>query len=173
MPMKLRSKAAPVSNPVWIKLYSLTQRRLPWVRCSANPIPRPISKARAGIEAGGRTGLTSVVVAILFILCLPFASVIGIVPAAATSPALIVVGIMMASSFAKVNWADLTDAIPAFFTVVVMALAYNISYGIAAGFMMFCIVKIFTKKAKEVHPIIYGAAVLFLLNFIFLAIRGL
>ncbi len=80
---------------------------------------------------------------------------------------------MMASSFAKVNWADLTDAIPAFFTVVVMALAYNISYGIAAGFMMFCIVKIFTKKAKEVHPIIYGAAVLFLLNFIFLAIRGL
>jgi len=130
-------------------------------------------ESAAGIEAGGRTGLTSVVVAILFLLCLPFASIVGIVPAAATSPALIVVGIMMASSFAKVNWGDLTDAIPAFFTVVVMALAYNISYGIAAGFIMFCIVKIFTRKAKEVHPIIYGASILFLLNFIFLAIRAL
>ena len=130
-------------------------------------------ESAAGIEAGGRTGLTAVVVAVLFLLCLPFASVVGIVPAAATAPALIVVGVMMASSFAKINWGDLEDAIPAFFTVAVMTFAYNISYGIAAGFILFCIVKLVRGKAKEVHPIIYGAAILFLLNFVFLAVRAL
>ena len=130
-------------------------------------------ESAAGIGAGGRTGLPSVVVAVLFLLCLPFASIIGIVPAAATAPALIIVGILMAEPFAEINWKDLEDAIPAFFTVAVMPFVYNISYGIAAGFIMHCIVKICRGKAKEVHPIIYGAAILFLLNFLFLALRAL
>lgn len=130
-------------------------------------------ESAAGIGAGGRSGMTSVVVAILFLICVPFASVIGIVPAAATAPALIVVGIMMAEAFTGIAWNDLEEAIPAFFVVAFMAFAYSISYGIAAGFIFYCIVKIFRGKAKEVHPILYGAAILFLINFIMLAINKL
>lgn len=130
-------------------------------------------ESAAGIGVGGRTGLTSVVVAILFLLCIPFASVISIVPGAATAPALIVVGILMAEAFGQINWKDIEDAIPAFLIVTVMTFAYNISYGIAAGFIVHCIIKLFRGKGKEVHPILYGAAVLFLVNFVFLAIRAL
>lgn len=130
-------------------------------------------ESAAGIGVGGRTGLTSVVVACLFLLCLPFASIVGMVPSQATAPALIVVGVLMAESFGKIKWGDLEEAIPAFFTVLIMTLAYNISYGIAAGFIFYCIVKICLGKAKEVHPILYGAAVLFILNFALLAIKGL
>ncbi|MDP4153417.1 MAG: NCS2 family permease [Bacillota bacterium] len=130
-------------------------------------------ESSAGIAAGGRTGLTSVVTAILFILCLPFAGAFGIVPAAATAPALIVVGIMMAASFVNIKWNEFTEAAPAFMTVIIMAFAYNISYGIAAGFIVYCLVKIFKGEAKKVHPIIYGASVLFIINFIILAIRAL
>jgi AGZA family xanthine/uracil permease-like MFS transporter len=127
-------------------------------------------ESAAGIGAGGRTGLTSVVVAVLFLLCLPFASLFGIVPTEATAPALIVVGILMMESFGDINWKDLEETIPAFFTVLIMAFAYSISYGIAAGFIFYCVVKIVRGKAKEVHPILYGATVLFLLNFILQAI---
>ncbi len=123
-------------------------------------------ESAAGIGVGGRTGLTSVVVAVLFLLCLPFASVFKIVPAEATAPALVVVGILMMESFADINWKELEETIPAFFTVLVMAFAYNISYGIAAGFLFYCLIKIVRGKAKEVHPILYGATVLFLLNFV-------
>jgi AGZA family xanthine/uracil permease-like MFS transporter len=127
-------------------------------------------ESAAGIGEGGRTGLTSVVVAALFLLCLPFVSLFGIVPSAATAPALIIVGVMMAESFADIHWKELHEAIPAFFTVVIMAFAYNISYGIAAGFIFYCIAKVCKKEAKEVHPIIWGATLLFLLNFVLLAI---
>jgi adenine/guanine/hypoxanthine permease len=130
-------------------------------------------ESAAGIGVGGRTGLTSVVVAVLFLLCLPFASVVSIVPGAATAPALIIVGILMAEAFGSINWKDIEEAIPAFLIITVMTFAYNISYGIAAGFIVHCIIKLVRGKGKEVHPILYGAAVLFLLNFIFLALRAL
>lgn len=130
-------------------------------------------ESSAGIGVGGRTGLTAVTVAILFLLCLPFASVAGVVPAAATAPALIIVGIMMAEAFGEINWKDFEDAVPAFMTVAVMTFAYNISYGIAAGFIFHCIIKLVRGKGKEVHPILYGAAILFLLNFVLLAVRNL
>ena len=126
-------------------------------------------ESASGIGVGGRTGLTSVFVALLFLLCLPFASLFGIVPAEATAPALIVVGIMMAEAFADIRWKELDEAIPAFFTVIIMTFAYNISYGIAAGFIFYCVVKICKKESKDVHPIIWGATVLFLLNFILMA----
>ena len=106
-------------------------------------------ESSAGIAAGGRTGLTSLVTAIMFLICLPFAGLIGMVPSAATSPALIVVGILMVEPFAKIKWADFSEAVPAFFTVAVMSFTYGISNGIAAGFIMYCITKICTKKAKE------------------------
>jgi AGZA family xanthine/uracil permease-like MFS transporter len=128
-------------------------------------------ESAAGIGEGGRTGLTSVVVAVLFLICLPLASLFGIVPSEATAPALIIVGVMMAESFADIRWKKIDEAIPAFFTVVIMAFAYNISYGIAAGFFFYCIAKICKKEAKEVHPIIWGATLLFLLNFVLLALN--
>ena len=127
-------------------------------------------ESAAGIGVGGRTGLTSVFVAGLFLLCLPLASLFGIVPAEATAPALIVVGILMAEAFADIRWKELEESVPAFFTVVVMTFAYNISYGIAAGFIFYCIVKICKKESKEIHPIIVGATLLFLLNFVLMAV---
>jgi len=127
-------------------------------------------ESASGIGVGGRTGLTSVFVAILFLLCLPFASLFGIVPAEATAPALIVVGILMAEAFADIHWKEIDEAIPAFFTVIIMTFAYNISYGIAAGFIFYCIVKICKKEFRQIHAIILGATLLFLLNFVLLAI---
>ena len=106
-------------------------------------------ESSAGIAAGGRTGLTSLVTAAMFLICLPFAGLIGMVPSAATSPALIVVGILMVEPFAQINWKDLKEAVPAFFTVAVMSFTYGITNGIAAGFIMYCITKICTKKAKR------------------------
>lgn len=130
-------------------------------------------ESASGIEAGGRTGLTSVVTAIAFLLTLIIAPFIGVVPSAATAPALIVVGIMMMESMGKINWDDFAEAAPAFLTVVIMTFAYNISYGIAAGFIFYCLVKIVTGKAKEVHPILYGATVLFIINFVVMAVKNL
>ena len=127
-------------------------------------------ESSAGIAAGGRTGLTSLTTAIMFLICLPFAGLIGMVPSAATSPALIVVGVLMVEPFAKINWSDLNDAIPAFFTVAVMSFTYGITNGIAAGFIMYCITKICTKKAKEIHPIIAAASILFIIDFILKAV---
>jgi len=130
-------------------------------------------ESAAGIEAGGRTGLTSVVVAILFLLTIPFASVVGLVPAAATAPALIFVGVLMAEALLGIAWNDLTEAIPAFLTITVMTFGYNISYGIAAGFITYCIINLIKGRGKRVHPILYGAAILFLLNFVLIAFNKL
>lgn len=126
-------------------------------------------ESAAGIGAGGRTGLTSVVVAILFILSAFFAPVISAIPAAATAPALIIVGIMMLSSFTEINWGDFEEAVPAFFAAIFMGLCYSISYGIAAGFIFYCIVKVVKGEAKDVHPVLWVSSFLFILNFIILA----
>ncbi|MDD4212850.1 MAG: NCS2 family permease [Bacilli bacterium] len=129
-------------------------------------------ESAAGIEEGGRTGLTSVTTAALFILCIFLSPIIGLVPSAATAPALIVVGIMMVGSFAEINWKDLTEAIPAFFAALVMALAYNISTGIAFGFIFYIIVKLVKKQAKDIHPIVWGSTGLFVLYFILMALKA-
>lgn len=123
-------------------------------------------ESAAGIGAGGRTGLTSVVVALLFLLSTLFAPVISIVPTQAIAPALIIVGVMMMSSFKEINWDNLEDAVPAFMASIFMGLCYNISYGIAAGFIFYCLIKLFVGKAKEVHPILWICSLLFVLNFI-------
>lgn len=127
-------------------------------------------ESAAGIAAGGRTGLTSLFTALLFIACIFLAPVAGIVPAQATAPALIVVGIMMLSAFAEIDWNDLDEAIPAFFAGIFMALCYSISYGIATGFIFYIIVKLVKKEMKDVHPILIGATALFIINWIILAI---
>ena len=127
-------------------------------------------ESAAGISVGGKTGLTSVVTAILFLVCLVFAPIAGIVPAAATAPALIIVGILMMESFAKVKWDNFDEALAAFFTAVVMPFSYSIANGIAAGFIFYVIMKVVKGKAKEVHPIMYIVTGLFILNFIIAAI---
>jgi len=127
-------------------------------------------ESAAGIGAGGRTGLTSVVTALLFILAIFLAPVAGIVPAAATAPALIVVGIMMMSAFVDIKWDNLEDAIPSFFAGIFMALCYSISYGIAGGFIFYCLVKLCKGQLGQVHPVVTVSTIFFILNFIVLAL---
>ncbi len=127
-------------------------------------------ESAAGIGAGGRTGLTSVVTALLFLVSMLFAPVVSIVPSQATSPALIAVGILMISSFKEIKWDDIEEAIPAFFAAIFMALCYSISYGIAGGFIFYVIVKCVKGKAKDVSPVVWVASALFIANFVILAI---
>ena len=122
-------------------------------------------ESAAGIAAGGRTGLTSVVTAVCFALSAFLAPLVSAIPSAATAPVLVIVGCMMVSSFKDIDWNDLSEAIPAFFAGIFMALCYSISYGIATGFITYCIVKLCKKEAKDIHPIIIGVSFLFILNF--------
>ena len=127
-------------------------------------------ESAAGIGVGGRTGLTSVVVALCFIASAFLSAFVSAIPSAATAPALVIVGIMMLSSFKEIHWTDLEEAVPAFFAGIFMALCYSISYGIAFGFIFYCVVKIVRGKAKEVHPILWVSTGLFILNFVLLAL---
>ena len=122
-------------------------------------------ESAAGIGAGGRTGLTSTITAALFLASIFIAPVAGLVPAQATAPVLIIVGIMMCASLKEVEWTNIEVAVPAFFASIFMGLSYSISNGIAAGFIFYCIVKIVEGKAKELHPILIAATVLFLINY--------
>ena len=126
-------------------------------------------ESASGIGAGGRTGLTSVVVAICFAISAFLATFVSAIPSAATAPALVVVGIMMTSSFKEIKWEDFSEAVPAFFAGLFMALCYSISYGIAFGFISYCIVKICKKEISTIHPILWAASILFILNFVLLA----
>ena len=126
-------------------------------------------ESAAGIGAGGRTGLTSLVTAIMFLVSIVLVPFLDLVPGQATAPALIIVGVMMLASFAEVKWTDLEEAVPAFFAGIFMALCYSISYGIAFGFISYCLVKVLTGKAKEIHPILWVSTGLFILNFVVLA----
>ncbi len=130
-------------------------------------------ESASGIGAGGRTGLTSVFTAILFAICLVFAPVAGIIPSAATAPALIIVGVLMMGSFGKIKWDDFDEALAAFFTAVAMPFAYSISTGIAAGFIFYVIIKICKGKAKTVHPIMYIVTALFIINYVITALMKL
>jgi len=125
-------------------------------------------ESAAGIGAGGRTGLTSVVTALLMLACIFLAPVAGLVPAQATAAALIAVGVMMMSAFKEIKWDDLNEAIPAFFAGIFMALCYSISYGIATGFIFYCLVKLCRGQQKDIHPILWVSTLLFILNFIIL-----
>jgi AGZA family xanthine/uracil permease-like MFS transporter len=126
-------------------------------------------ESAAGIKAGGKTGLAAVVTAFLFLLCIVLAPIAGLVPAFATAPALIVVGILMMGSFRKIAWDDFDEAVPAFFAAIFMAVCYNISYGIAASFIFYCLIKVIRGKFREIHVILYSASILFLLNFVITA----
>lgn len=121
-------------------------------------------ESAAGIEAGGRTGFTSVVVAVLFALSLFFAPVFTAIPAAAYGPALILVGILIMEPIRRIDFQDLTELIPAMIVVVFMSFTYNIGVGMTAGFVIYPIFKLFIGKAGMIKP---GLWVLFLLSLLF------
>ncbi|MBI6871370.1 NCS2 family permease [Clostridium aciditolerans] len=125
-------------------------------------------ESTAGIAEGGRTGLTSLVVGILFALSIFFGGIVGIVPAEATAPALVIIGSLMLSSVKDINFDDFTEAVPVFFTISIMPFSYSIANGIAAGIIFYPIMKVFTGRHKEVHPIIYVLAALFIVRFVLL-----
>ncbi|MCL2003442.1 MAG: NCS2 family permease [Oscillospiraceae bacterium] len=123
-------------------------------------------ESAAGVSEGGKTGLTSMFTGALFILALLFAPVMGLIPGAATAPALIIVGIMMMSTLKDIKWGDMMEAIPCFFTAVMMPFTYSIADGIGLGFIFYTLVKLFTGKFKEVHPILLVFSLLFLAKYV-------
>ncbi|MGB7604731.1 MAG: NCS2 family permease [Lutisporaceae bacterium] len=123
-------------------------------------------ESAAGISQGGKTGLTSTTVGILFLACLFLAPLAGIVPGAATAPALIVVGILMAESLGKIEWQEFEIAVASFMTIAFMPFTYSITTGVAAGFIFYCIAKLVKGKGKDVHPILYIVTGLFILSYV-------
>ncbi len=123
-------------------------------------------ESSTGMRAGGRTGLTSLTTGSLFLLCIFLAPIAGIVPAAATAPAMIIVGVFMMKSVLNINWDNLEETIPCFLTIVMMPFAYSISDGIAFGMITWCIFKLARGKAKEVKPLTYVIAAIFLVTYL-------
>lgn len=121
-------------------------------------------ESAAGISAGGRTGLTALVVGILFLASLFFAPLFLMIPSAATAPALVLVGLFMISPIQKIDLEDYSESLPVFLTIIIMPLAYSISEGIAFGMLSFVLIKVFTGKWKQVSPVMYVLALLFLLK---------
>jgi AGZA family xanthine/uracil permease-like MFS transporter len=122
-------------------------------------------ESAAGVAEGGKTGMTALTVAAMFVLSLFFAPIFMIIPAAATAPALVIVGLFMISPITNINLDDYTEAIPAFFTIIMMPLTYSIAEGIAFGMLSYVFLKLLTGKYKEVKPMMYVIAVLFLIKF--------
>ena len=122
----------------------------------------------AGVKAGGRTGLTAVAVAVLFLLCLFFAPLAGTIPAYATAPALVFVACLMMRGIAEVDWDDVTEYVPAVITAISMPLTFSISTGIGFGFVAYAGIKILSGRWKEAGWAVIVLAVLFVLKFAFL-----
>ncbi|MDX1921182.1 MAG: NCS2 family permease [Candidatus Caenarcaniphilales bacterium] len=124
-------------------------------------------ESAAGIEAGGRSGFTALVVAILFILSLFFAPLLTMVPPHAYGPSLVVVGLFMLEPIKLMDFKDYTNAVPSFLTIVLMSFTFNVGIGMTAGFISFVLLKLFTGRYKEIHPGMWLLALLSLLFFIF------
>jgi AGZA family xanthine/uracil permease-like MFS transporter len=126
-------------------------------------------ESAAGVAAGGRTGVTAIVTGLLFVFALFLAPVVGAIPAAATAPALIVVGSMMASVMGEIAWHDPEVAVPAFLTMMGIPLTFSIANGLAFGFTAYSLIKILRGRFREVNWFVYLLTALFLARFIYLA----
>ena len=126
----------------------------------------PYIESASGVAAGGRTGLTAVVVALLFLSCLFLAPLAQSVPSFATAPALLFIGVLMIQGITHIDWDDITEAVPAFLTIVFMPFTYSIADGIAMGFISYALVKLFTGKAKTVPYMVWIIAALWVFKFI-------
>jgi len=127
-------------------------------------------ESASGIAVGGRTGLTAVIVAVLFAAAVFFIPLISAVPAVATTPALVMVGVLMAASLKAVDWEDAGDAIPAFLTVIVMPLTYSIAEGLAVGFIAWTAVKVAQGRFSQISPAMWILTALFLLRFVLMGL---
>jgi AGZA family xanthine/uracil permease-like MFS transporter len=125
-------------------------------------------ESSAGVAAGGRSGFSAVVTGILFLLALFFSPLLSVITAPVTAPALIIVGVLMASSIGEIDWKKFEIAVPAFFTLITMPLSYSIATGIAVGFIFYPITMILKGRGKEVHPILYALFFIFISYFVFL-----
>lgn len=123
-------------------------------------------ESTAGVSVGGRTGLTAVVVGVLFLLVMFFSPLAEIVPGYATAGVLIFVGVLMTSSLARIDWDDFTESVPAFITAVMMPFTFSITEGIALGFLAYCIMKIFCGRWRELNLCVIAVAMLFALKII-------
>jgi len=124
-------------------------------------------ESSSGVVEGGRTGLTALTVSVLFALSLFLAPLFGSIPSAATAPALIIVGVMMMSPVKDIEWDDMTEAIPAFLTMIFMIVAYSIADGIMFGILSFVLLKLFTKKTKDISKMTWVVFALFVIKIIF------
>ncbi|SDL41718.1 NCS2 family permease [Paracoccus chinensis] len=124
-------------------------------------------ESAAGVQAGGRTGLTALTVAVLFLLATFLAPLAGSVPATATAPALIYVATLMLREFAEITWEDVTEAAPAVLTALAMPFTYSIANGLAFGFVTYAGLKLLTGRAREVHAATWIVAALFVMRFVF------
>ena len=125
-------------------------------------------ESASGVRAGGRTGLTALVVAILFLVALFFAPLANTVPRFATAPALLFIGVVMAKGLIEVDWEDVTEYVPAVVTALVMPFAFSIADGIAIGFIVYAGIKLVSRRFDDLTPAVMILAVLFLAKFAFL-----
>ena len=125
-------------------------------------------ESSAGVGAGARTGLASVVTGFLFLIAILFAPILTAIPGFATAPALIFVGFLMVSAIIKVDFEDITEAVPAYLCLIAMPLMYSIAEGIAIGVISYVVINLICGKAKKITPLMYVLAVLFVLKYIFL-----
>ncbi|MFJ7936778.1 NCS2 family permease [Sporosarcina sp. NPDC096371] len=125
-------------------------------------------ESTAGVAAGARTGFASIVTGLLFLLALFFSPLLFVITSEVTAPALIIVGVLMVSTLGNIEWTRFEIAVPAFFTIIAMPLTYSIATGIAIGFIFYPITMILSGHKKDVHPIMYGLWVIFILYFIFI-----
>jgi AGZA family xanthine/uracil permease-like MFS transporter len=125
-------------------------------------------ESSAGVAAGGRTGVTAIVTGLLFVAALFVAPLVGAIPAAATAPALIIVGSFMASAVGEIDWADFTVAVPAFLTMMMIPLTFSIANGLAFGFTTFTLLKIFRGEFRRVNAVVYILTLLFLVRFYYM-----
>lgn len=126
-------------------------------------------ESSAGVGAGGRTGMTSLTTSLLFLAAVLLAPFVAIIPSAATAPALIFVGIGMLANLKDVDFSDMSEALPAFCTVIFMPFTYSIANGIAMGLITFCLIKVLLGKFKEIKPLTLIVAIVFILRYAFMA----
>jgi AGZA family xanthine/uracil permease-like MFS transporter len=125
-------------------------------------------ESAAGVQAGGRTGLTALTIALLFLACLFIAPLAGVVPAYATAPALLFVACLMLRELGEIDWSDTTESVPAAVTAMVIPFTYSIAEGIAFGFITYAVLKLTTGRARGVKPIVWVIAAVFLFRFAWL-----
>jgi AGZA family xanthine/uracil permease-like MFS transporter len=122
-------------------------------------------ESAAGVAEGGRTGLTSVVVGVLFLLAIFLSPVAGLIPAQATAPVLILVGFLMSGLIKGIDFEDIEEGFPALLTIVLMPLTFSITVGIGAGFVMYVLIKVVKGKVADIHPLMWVVAIAFLVYF--------